>query len=299
MDFTLSSHRLFEDLVSYFSQGDSFQVSGDQGFKVEGLQFSLQDEGDWEGVRTEKKKDQTTIVYLDERCEVVKEYARKGWRTIWLNSEKKVLSDPMPLHDGEIRAFDDLSAAPSLLQKPSLKQCFEWWDVWEVPDNIRRHSTVVAWGAYALAVMMLNRGVAVDPILAHRGGLLHDIDKIATLGENGRHGEMGADFLLEKGYPHIAAIVRGHIMHRILEPNADDRPWEEKLVFFVDKLVEGDEFVTFGKRFEALKTRYPSYRATMERAESGIWNLSDQICSILFISDHQKLIDILHKLQDN
>lgn len=291
MTFLLSSKGLYQELVRHFSQHGA---QGDRTFQVGGVRFTLQEEG---GGKNGLDADNTPV-YLDDRYAVVQDYAEKGWRTIWLNREEEILSDPMPVHDGEIRAFGDLSAAASLLQKPSLKQCLAWWDAWEVPDNIRRHATRVAWGAYVLSAMMRNRGIDLDPILAHRGGLLHDIDKIATLGENGRHGGMGADFLLERGYPEVAAIVRGHIMHRILEPDVEDRPWEDKLVFFVDKLVEGDEIVTFNRRLEALKNRYPAYRPTMERAESGIWELNDQICSILFIPDHQELVSELHELQE-
>jgi len=299
VDFLLSPHKLYHDLVQHFSQRESFSERDDHTFIIGGLRFRLQDKGGGSGGIGTEKENQSIFAYLDDRYAAVKDYAQKGWRTIWLNREEEIISDAIPVHDGEVCAFGDLYDAISLLQKPSLQQCFDWWDVWEVPENIRQHSTTVAWGAYVLAVMMRHQGIAVDPILAHRGGLLHDIDKIATLRENRRHGGMGADFLLEKGYPKVAAIVRDHIMHRILEPNADDRPWEDKLVFFVDKLVEGDEIITFDKRLEALKARYPAYRTTMESTESGIWDLSDQICSILFIPDHQKLITTLHELKDN
>lgn len=88
-------------------------------------------------------------------------------------------------------------------------------------------------------------------------------------------------------------------MHRIMHPGAEDLPWEVKLVYFVDKLVEGDQIVSFDKRLARLKERYPGYRGAMARAESHIWALSDGITSILSISDHEKLIMTLRKLQYN
>ena len=76
---------------------------------------------------------------------------------------------------------------------------------------MRRHSFTVSGAAYKLAVMMRNRGIIVNPILAHRGGLLHDLDKIRTLHLKGAHGKMAAAFFEEKGYLTIAEIVREHV----------------------------------------------------------------------------------------
>ena len=66
------------------------------------------------------------------------------------------------------------------------------------------------------------------------------------------HGQVGASFIEAQGYPEIAEIVRGHILHTILDPKSDDRPWEVKLVYFCDKLTEGDRIVTLEERFTAL-----------------------------------------------
>jgi putative hydrolase of the HAD superfamily len=141
---------------------------------------------------------------------------------------------------------------------------------------------------------MRKNGYGVDPILTHRGGLLHDLDKIKTLNEDGQHGQMGADFLLQQGYPAMAEIVREHIMHRIMHPEAGDLPWEVKLVYFTDKLVEGDQIVTFDIRQEALMQRYSGYRRIITAAAPKIYNLSDQICSILSLSTHEQLIAMLN-----
>jgi len=133
----------------------------------------------------------------------------------------------------------------------------------------------------------------IDPILTHRGGLLHDLDKIETLRLSGAHGKKAAAFIEKKGYPEAAVIVREHIMSTILNPNADNRSWEVKLVFFCDKLAEGDQLVPFNQRLTALYERYPGYRNIMQQAEGPIWQMSDQICSILSIPNHESLIAML------
>ena len=88
-------------------------------------------------------------------------------------------------------------------------------------------------------------------------------------------------------------------MSNILQPKADDRSWEVKLVYFCDKLVEDDELVPFDKRLEALYERYPQYREVMGRSSGLVRRLSDQICSILSIPSHENLISSLVKLQNN
>jgi putative nucleotidyltransferase with HDIG domain len=177
--------------------------------------------------------------------------------------------------------------------KPTLQQCFDWWDEWEVPENIRQHSTVVARAAYLLAVMLRSSGEDVDPILAHRGGMLHDIDKIQTLELTGAHGALGADFIHKQGFPEVGRMVKGHIMSTILEAHFDERGWENKLVFFCDKLVEGNKLVPFNERLNHLYERYPRYQEMMKKSEASVWALSKEICAILDLGEHEDLIDIL------
>lgn len=238
--------------------------------------------------------------FLDASYAAVKVAAGRGWRTVWFNPRWAFAPEFVPVHDLDLR---DLARLPeigsALLGKPSLAQCLDWWEAWEVPENIRRHSKAVAHSAYLLGVMLRNQGIHLDPVLAQRGGLLHDIDKIRTLRRSGAHGQDGADFLLEQGYPALAEIVREHIMSAILHPHADARAWEVKLVYLCDKLVEGDQLVPFDERLAALYERYPHYRETMRRAAGPVRALSDQICAILSIPSHENLIFTLSELQYN
>jgi putative hydrolase of the HAD superfamily len=235
----------------------------------------------------------TDSAYVDQSYENLQDFSRRHLKTIWFNPTGALAADDFPLHDAEIRDISELININSSLHKPSLAQCLAWLDEWEVPGNVRAHSAVVARSAYVLAVMMRNRGVSVDPVLTHRGGMLHDIDKIATLKMDGAHGRMGAEFLDAQGYPRLAEILREHIMTHVMRPEARDWGWEVRLVFFCDKLVEEDRIVPFDQRLDALKIRYPYYVEKMERAESAIWDLSDEICEILDIPSHAGLIEML------
>jgi putative hydrolase of the HAD superfamily len=235
----------------------------------------------------------TDSVYVDQSYQNLRSFSQRHFKTIWFNPEGTLAEDDFPRHDVEIQDVSELININSCLHKPSLGQCLAWLDEWDVPDNVRAHSAVVANSAYVLAVLMRNRGILVDPVLTHRGGLLHDIDKIATLKMDGAHGRMGAEFLDAQGYPRLAEILREHIMTRVMRPEARDWEWEVRLVFFCDKLVEGDQIVPFDQRLNALKIRYPFYVEKMERAESAIWDMSDEICEILDITSHAGLVELL------
>ena len=238
-------------------------------------------------------QDHSQNAYLDDRYDALKSCPNSCDRTIWYNPGGEMVNHELPFQDVDILKFESLKDISRLLDKPTLAQCLAWWEEWEMPDNIRRHSTVVARSAYVLAVKMREKGITLDPILAHRAGLIHDIDKIDTLHEGGAHGVMGADFLQAQGYPEMAKIVRDHIMSTIINPEAKSRSWENKLVFFCDKLVEGDELVPFDQRLEALRARYPYYVEKMAEAEPYIWEMSDEICEILGIESHAGLIGML------
>lgn len=222
----------------------------------------------------------------------------KAWQgaacnKIWLDRTGEIPPSEMPRHDLEITRVEQLEGIRKGEQHPSIDQCISWWNEWGLPLNVQRHATKVAWAAYILARMLRIAGEHVDPILTHRGGLLHDLDKIRTLREVNRHGQMSAEFLEEQGYPEVAEIVRGHILHTILEPSADERSWEVKLVYFCDKLTEGDQIVTLGERFNALGDRYPAYMKKMSRAKAHVQALNDRICSIVSIPDNQHLVSML------
>jgi len=304
-DIVVMSDGLFDEILKDYSAHNAFNTLEGDRFIIGGLKFLRVQGGNGRGALDQVNLNQLKgdeghrLACLDDVYSHLRDCINRGVRAIWLNREGCFAPEDVPAHDADILSIEDFLKDNKLFQKPSLRQCDAWWDEWDLPDNIRRHSQTVAWGAYVLAVMMRNRGIQVDPILTHRGGLLHDIDKIKTLDKAGQHGQMGAEFLLREGYPAAAEIVREHIMHRIMHPGAEDLPWEVKLVYLVDKLVEGDQIVPFDRRLAALKERYPGYRKAMARAESHIWAMSEVIISILSIPDHGKLISTLRQLQYN
>lgn len=240
---------------------------------------------------------ETTFAYLDQDYQQLSAWRDRAAKTIWFNPEEKLAPKVEPLHDAELRDTSSLGNLSQQLCHPTVAQCEAWWDAWELPENIRRHVRQVAWGAYTLAVLLRRGGIRVDPILTHRGGLMHDLDKIKTLSKGHQHGRVGADFLEGEGFPDLAAIVRGHNLDTILRPGAADRPWEVNLVFFCDKLVEGDRFVTLDERFTALDQRYPQFMKLMAPSKARVMAMSDRICEHLSIPGHELLVQMLIDLR--
>ncbi len=295
----LTSPAVYAELVNGLPAQDRAAIAADDQLRVDHLRFIRARLGDGSGHMGESPgTDRSVPIYLGDDLSHIIAYTDKDWRTLWYNPDSSLAPQPIPAHDGEIVSLADLGAIPGLLAKPTLTTCLAWMDDWGLPDNIHRHVQLVARLAYSLGVMLRGHGEPVDPILAHRGGLLHDLDKLHTLDSDQRHGTTAANFLRTQGHPDLAHIVRGHILQSALEGHLDQQPWEVRLVFFCDKLVEQDQIVPFDERVDALKSRYPAFREVMERAEPTVWGLNDEICSILSISSHQNLILRLKELQN-
>lgn len=133
---------------------------------------------------------------------------------------------------------------------PSEKECYRLLEEYSVPENVVRHSEKVR--EFALGLAGGIEGVNLELVSA--GALLHDIDKIDTLGGKGSHGEPGCRALAEKGFQAVAEIVRKHVMEKIFELESI----EEKIVYYADKRVIGDRVVPLAERMEFIGEKYGS-----------------------------------------
>jgi len=207
-----------------------------------------------------------------------------GLRSVWFNPLARHCPAPAPLHDAELQAMADL---PALLRRPFLPdvaECLALLVAHDAPPQVLAHVQAVAALAFRLAEHLRSRGVAVDPLLTHRGGLLHDLDKITAWRSGRVHGQLGAELLRSAGYPELATIVERHLMFTILD--AEHRPvtWEEKLVFYADKVVEGECIVSLEARLEALSRRYPEHGERMRACLPAMQALEAEVCASLGVS---------------
>jgi uncharacterized protein len=154
-----------------------------------------------------------------------------------------------------------------LILLPSHNQCLELMDTHGMLANIREHSFRVMEVARFLGEALTEAGFDLFLPLVTVGALLHDLGKTPCLGTLTNHAELGAGFLEELGYPHVAQMVREHVH---LDGNImDPRPLREaELVNYADKRVLHDTVVTLEERFADLKVRYGRTPEAMVRIKA-------------------------------
>jgi len=151
-------------------------------------------------------------------------------------------------------------------------------------NNLLLHSQTVAAVSYLLSVWMRNCGHKVDPILAHRGGLLHDIAKLSERNPNDfeiDHAELGSRLLMEKQQPKLADIARSHLISSLYDEKYQPVTWEQKLVHYADKIVEGANVVMLEERIQAICKRYPHHAERILGSVSGVKEMQAEICAHL------------------
>jgi HAD superfamily hydrolase (TIGR01509 family) len=202
---------------------------------------------------------------------------RAGWRAVWYNPAGGAAPGPSPLHDLEIRSMADLPQALARMDLPDALTCQVWYLEQNGPANLWQHVEAVGLAAYHLAVWLRATGYPVDPLLAHRGGLLHDIAKISSQGTDLNHGQMGARLLNEHAQPILAEISLRHLLYSLLDPENRPRTWEEKIVHFADKICEGARIVEWEERLRGLCQRYPSHAKAMQACTPAVLALQAEL----------------------
>jgi uncharacterized protein len=138
---------------------------------------------------------------------------------------------------------------------PTINECFKLMTAHQMLPNIHEHSCRVRDVALMIGQHLLTAGTALSLPLLEAGALLHDIAKTASLRNGGEHARLGAQWLIDLGYPAVAEIVREHVW---LSRDPSD-PWplrEVEIVNYADKRVRHEVVVTLGQRFEDLRCRY-------------------------------------------
>lgn len=216
-----------------------------------------------------------------------------GWQTVWVNPQHLPAPGLHPLHDSELT---DLAALPGILAQPSLpgyNQAIAWLVAHHTPYNIIAHVQLVATVTYELAVWLCQAGVKVQPLLAHRGALLHDLCKFESIllhqrsGERSDHARLAHHFLLAQGQPQLAEIADRHMPVSSASDERAPLTWEEKLVHFADKMAEGTRLVLPTERIQTLAERYPEFRTEIETSLPFLLQLQDEICRPLKLTPAQ------------
>lgn len=213
-----------------------------------------------------------------------------GWRAVWYNPTGQDVPGSIPFQDGEFSSMADFPRTLEWLYLPDCPTCLGWLEERGTPYNILAHVQMVAAAAYLLAVWLRRKGIAVDPVLTHRGGLVHDLGKMDSIrsgherGDLGDHAALARDLLLARGQPELAEIADRHMLCQNPASLRRPRSWEEKLVHFADKLVEGNRTVSLQERLAALQTRYPAFAQEITGSLPILVEMEQEICMHLEIT---------------
>jgi uncharacterized protein len=154
-----------------------------------------------------------------------------------------------------------------LILLPSHNQCLELMEAHGMLPNIREHSFRVMEVARFLGEALAEAGFDLFLPLVTAGALLHDLGKTPCLGTLSNHAELGAGFLEELGYPHVAQVVREHVhLHHDISDTKLLR--EAELVNYADKRVLHETVVTLEARFADLRVRYGRTSEALARIQA-------------------------------
>ena len=144
---------------------------------------------------------------------------------------------------------------------PTREHCFALMDEYEMLDNIRAHSVMVARCADVLLTALEstdNRAYLPRRDLTITGALLHDIAKTPCLDMSCDHARQGRDLCLKLGYPEVAEIVREHVILMDFSPDRYQQGifLAKEIVYYADKRVRHDETVSLKERLDYIMDRY-------------------------------------------
>jgi len=211
------------------------------------------------------------------------------WPAIWYNPYRIACPGGLPVHNAEIVHLAQLPDALQRLKIPDWPTCQHWVIDQSTAPGLWGHVQAVASVAYLLAVWLRSAGEEVDPILAHRGGLLHDLAKLTARRSEYDHGEAAARWLLLNDQPELAEIARRHMLFNLLDEKRQPYTWEQKLVYLADKLVEGAAIAGLEERIAALRQRYQIADAPLEQCLPRLYALQDELCQRLGITPEEML----------
>ncbi len=216
---------------------------------------------------------------------------KAGWRAVWYNPSGQAAPGLAPLHSAEILSMEDLPSALESIEWPSITESIDWLVEQGARAKLLSHVNMVAALAYQMGVWLRRAGEVVNPVLVHRGGLLHDLAKIPAKAQGVDHGRLAAEMLADRGQPELAEIADRHVLFNLIHDDRCPRTWEEKLVYFADKLVERGQIVNFQQRLAAMQERYkkPTSETEMNKLVFALSELESEICRPLGWSPEQLL----------
>ena len=137
---------------------------------------------------------------------------------------------------------------------PTEKECYALMDRYQMLDNIKEHSIIVAEIVRVISLGLVNSGVQISVERAVAGALLHDIAKTQCLQTGGDHAALGRKICLQHQFDEIADIVGEHIW--LKDYSLDGMYSEKEVVYYADKRVLHTSVVSIDERMHDIIDRY-------------------------------------------
>lgn len=214
-----------------------------------------------------------------------------GWKAIWFNPSCLTSNGHLPLQDMEVRNFNEIPDVISHPFLPDVQTCLGWYMESGATHTLLSHVQNVAAIAYQLSLWLEKSGLMVNPLLAHRGGLTHDLSKLQEQREK-NHAILAAEFLESKKQFKLAEIARRHLIGDLVSDRTRPHTWEEKIVNYADKLSEGNTIVSIDERLEALQHRYPDFAIKIKKNTPFVKALEDEIITALGTKPDKLIADL-------
>lgn len=165
---------------------------------------------------------------------------------------------------------------------PNDRECSALLEIFQMPENIRRHCEKVADVSLMLAEILKERGIILDTDALKAAARLHDILRIEK-----NHAEKGGVLLKKLGYEKIGDFV---FTHRDINVENNGIITENEILYLADKLVEDDKLTDLKKRKntnlekfkdkpevrEKIKERYENAEGIVRKIEAitgkGLWD---------------------------
>jgi uncharacterized protein len=163
---------------------------------------------------------------------------------------------------------------------PSINACFQLMDRYEMLDNIREHSIVVARIARLIGCELLEAGETISLEKVTAAALLHDIAKTACLVTKKDHAEEGRKICLQNDLEEIAPIVAEHVV--LKNQRTDGRFSEKEVVYYADKRVNHHSIVSLQERLASILERYGGNGKGLEQRITDNFNQCKALERALF-----------------
>ena len=137
------------------------------------------------------------------------------------------------------------------MKVPTKEECVKILRGSNVPENIIAHTSAVSEFAGKICDFLNKKGIKVNKKLVLAGALLHDIKKLEP-----DHEIKGSEYIKSIGYVEVSNLIRKHGLSNLDKEDCIPKTWEEKIVFYSDKRLNGNKVVSVEERFDYIRKRY-------------------------------------------